>query len=264
MTSMPTAPEGEGHVLELPDWLPPVVSDEFHSQILEVEGDEEEIIVRLACDARMKKAWRELYKKKKNASGPSSNTFMYPAKVDVKHTERSKQRMHSDRRAEQDLGVRLFFRQAFHCARDLDVLSVVSRLEINRAKAPYLQAAQQLKRCVEVLRSFDMLDDANELERIASRVKERWREDYEDARVVERQRRRRNYDDIGPLGLLLDPTNMRGYVVDLAKTSCEIFGSRLYGVLAIVANVVFELEGERAIKGAQVREILRAPPTPVA
>jgi hypothetical protein len=65
MTSMPTAPEGEGHVLELPDWLPPVVSDEFHSQILEVEGDEEEIIVRLACDARMKKAWRELYKKKK-------------------------------------------------------------------------------------------------------------------------------------------------------------------------------------------------------
>src|SRR3984893_7413880 len=99
MTSMPTAPEGEGHVIELPDWLPPVVSDEFHSQILEVEGDEEEIIVRLACDARMKKAWRELYKKKKNASGPSSNTFKYPAKVDVKHTERSKQRMHSDRSA---------------------------------------------------------------------------------------------------------------------------------------------------------------------
>jgi hypothetical protein len=256
MTSMPTAPEGGGDVLELPDWLPPAVSDEFHSQMLEVEGDQEEIIVCLACDARMKKVWRELYKKTKK-SGRPSNTFMHPAKVDVKHTKRSKQQTHSERSAEQDLGVRLFFRQAFHCAKDLDALSVVSRSDINRAKAPYLQAAQQLNRCAKALRSFGMPDDANELEGIASRVKERWREDYEDAMVVERQRSRRNYDDVSQSGLLLDPTNMRGYVINLAKTSSEIFGSPLYGILAIVANVVFALKDETAMKGAALRSAIK-------
>src|SRR5258708_30211955 len=45
-----------------------------------------------------------------------------------------------------------------------------------------------------------------------------------------------NYDDVSQSGLLLDPTNMRGYVINLAKTTSEIFGSPLYGILAIVSQ----------------------------
>jgi hypothetical protein len=57
--------------------------------------------------------------------------------------------------------------------------------------------------------------------------------------------------------MLFDSTNLSRFVAELAEFNCKKFGRAMYGTLATVANVVFGLDGQKAIKAKTVREILR-------
>jgi hypothetical protein len=155
----------------------------------------------------------------------------------------------SDIRLGRDEGQRQFFRHAFfYAATNWIGPSVISRSELNERKAPYAQAAEKLEALAKTLRSLGCTTYADQLKEMAPNVREDWREPDDDFWIVQRDR---------------GPTELRRYIAELANFNRIVFGSVLYGTVATVANVAFDLKEQKRITGEQVRQILRAPPTPV-
>ncbi|HEY6995131.1 MAG TPA: hypothetical protein VH397_15585 [Xanthobacteraceae bacterium] len=257
---MPTAPKAEVPNLQLPDWLPAAVREEviklqmgeFASHI----GDEgQEILIRLACDERMKEVWKYFKRRGPVCAQPAR----FPDPRDPHSLEKIKSEPKaSDTRLGQAEGQRQFFRHAFfYAANQVYGPSVMSRSNLNKRKASYAQAAEKLEALAETLRSLGHTNYADQLKAMAPDVREGWRELDDDFWIVERDRARSGQS--GWPGA----TVLRRYIAELANFNCIVFGNVLYGTVATVANVAFDLKEQTSITGEQVRQILRAPPTPV-
>ena len=218
---------------------------------------EERLINRLTSDVHMEKVWNVLYQPHSSKRGQ----FRYPARVESV-VAKSIQKVTSQNQI-QDRAALSFFRSAYYYAAKLNNMSVLSHPQIQELKAPYVETAHQLLQLAETLRGFG-LREAEELEKIAAKVKDYWPDDpYHDIWVTRRVRSRDVDSRNGELGQLLSSQNLRRYVAQLANKSKKLFGTQLYGTVATVANVAFELQGRKEITGEQVRQILRSPPTPL-
>jgi hypothetical protein len=257
---MPTAPKAEVPTLQLPDWLPaaarkaieefiPLETNELSTHI----GDESEhILNRLARDERMKEVWKVLRRIEPVCAQPR-RFHLDPRSPESLRKIKSTLKA-SDTRMGKDEAQRQFFRYAFFYAGDtLFVKHVISRSELNKKKAPYAHAAKELEALAETLRSLDCTDYADQLKKMAPHVRERWR-DWDDAFwVTERARIRPG----------LPPTESLRYIAELANFNRIVFGNVLYGTVATVTNVVFDLKENTSVTGPQVRDILKGAPTPV-
>ena len=164
----------------------------------------------------------------------------------------------------QDRAATSFFRAAYRYAESLDRMSVLSASQVEEFKAPYAEAARQLLELAATLRSFGM-SEAEELKKIATKVKDHWPDEpFHDIWVSHRVRTRNIENHHGDFGQLHNSQNLRRYVTQLAKESSRLFGSPLYGTVAAFANVAFELKRKHEITGEQVRQILRSPPIPLS
>jgi hypothetical protein len=257
---MPTAPKAEVPVLRLPDWLPAAVREEviklqageFSTHI---EDECEGILIRLACDERMKRVWNELGRKEPVCGRAAS--ALDPRDPQLLGKLKTKLMKASDIRLGRDEGQRQFFRHAFFYAATKWIgPSVMSRSELNERKAPYAQAAEKLEALAKTLRSLGCTNYADQLKEMAPNVREDWREPDDDFWIVERHRARTGQSGWPGAAVL------RRYIAELANFNHIVFGSVLYGTVATVTNVAFDLKEKASLTGGQVREILRAPPTP--
>jgi hypothetical protein len=249
---MPTAPKSEVPVLQLPNWLPAAVREEA----IKLQAGEfsthieewcEDILIRLACDERMKRVWNVLGRRgpicgrDANALDPRDPQLLGKLKRRLMKA--------SDIRLGRDEGQRQFFRHAFFYAATKWIgPSVISRSELNERKAPYAQAAEKLEALAKSLRSLGCTTYAGQLEKMAPDVRNSWREWDDDFWIVQRDR---------------GPKELRRYIAELANFNRILFGDVLRGTVATVTNVAFDLKEQKRITGEQVRQILRAPPTPV-
>jgi hypothetical protein len=260
---MPTAHKAEVPTLQLPDWLPVAVRKEIEEFMpLETNelsthiGDESEhILIRLACDERMKEVWKVLRRIEPVCAQPRG-FHLDPRSPESLRKMKSKLEA-SDTRMGKDEAQRQFFKYAFFYAGDtLYVKHVISRSELNKMQAPYAHAAKELEALAETLRSLDCTDYADQLEEMAPHVRERWR-DWDDAFwVTERARIRPGLQNVRP-------TESLRYIAELANFNRIVFGNVLYGTVAIVTNVAFDLKEKASIRGVQVRDLLKGAPTPV-
>jgi hypothetical protein len=257
---MPTVPRAEVPVLQLPNWLPAAVREEaiklqageFSTHI----EDCEDILIRLACDERMKRVWNELGRNEPVCGRDAS--ALDPRDPRLLGKLKTKLMKASDIRLGRDEGQRQFFRHAFFYAASKWIgPSVLSQSQLNERKAPYARAAEKLEALAQTLRSLDCGRHADQLEEIAANVREAWREPDDDFWIIQRDRAW-----TGPSGWL-GSAELRRYVAELANFNHVVFGRFLRGTVANVANVAFDLKEQTSITGARVREILRAPPTPV-
>ena len=134
---------------------------------------------------------------------------------------------------------------------------VITRSELNKMQAPYAQAAQKLEALAEALRSLNFREYADQLAEMAPNVREGWREPDDDFWIVERDRARTGLSGWAGAAVL------RRYIAELANFNRIVFGSVLHGTVATVTNVAFDLKEKMSMTGAQIREILRARPTPL-
>jgi hypothetical protein len=246
---MPIAPEAEAPTLHLPDWLPPRVREQAIK--LDEPGFREDFLVRLVSDQRMNRVWAELGRRQPECGKDA--WLLDPCDPQSLGKIRSKLKASITRlRPAEAQG--LFFRYAFFYAATKYYGSgstVIPRSKLNKLKAPYAQAAENLEALAKTLRSLRFEEYADKLEKMAPNVMEGWREPGDIFWVVERRRTR---------GQSTRYQEVRRYIAELANFNRIVFGNVLYGTVATVTNVAFDLQG---ITGAQVREILRAPPTPV-
>jgi hypothetical protein len=80
----------------------------------------------------------------------------------------------------------------------------------------------------------------------------------DDLWIVERDRARTGLEKS-----VLGAPEMRRYIAELANFNRIVFGNVLYGTVATVASVAFDLKEQTSITGAQVRDLLKGAPTPV-
>jgi hypothetical protein len=257
---MPTAPKAEVPTLQLPDWLPAAVREEvIKLQMGEFEShieDGEDILIRLACDERMKKVWKYLEGREPVCAQPARFLDLDPR--DPHSLEKIKSKLKASKtRLGKDEGQRQFLRHAFFYAGNMMYGQyVISRSEFNKMKAPYAQAAEKLEALAEALRSLNFGEYADQLKGMAPKVREGWREPDDDFWIVERDRARTGLSGWAEAAVL------RRYIAELANFNRIVFGNVLYGTVATVTNVAFNLK-ETTITGRQVIEMLKAPPTSV-
>jgi hypothetical protein len=248
---------------KLPDWLPAGVKEDAIKLALQVDDESADVLIRLTCDERMKRVWK-LLEKRKPIHGTS---VLDPCDPESLRELKGKPKA-SDARLKPHEGQRQFFRYAFWYA-DKPAY-VITRSELNNTEDRYVQAAKELLKLGETLSAlcprFKKYKD--QLTEMAGDVRMGWHDPYYERWVIERERSE---------SLNLERRNIRRYVAEIANFNRIVFGGVLYGTVATVTNVAFDL-GEQAsirgehvadlnhqasITGEQVRQILRAPPTPV-
>jgi hypothetical protein len=256
----------------LPEWLPQPVADyalrTFTNERL--AAPDELLLGRLSSDLRMKRVWNELLKRKR-FKHRSTEAFKYPTTSLKNWTSRvraGRRRAQNLRRMSdpineaeakkvelcvatdelgqehtwgggeklptQQLALVAFFDQAFKCARSNS--RPVSRADAQAKRAHYLDMARRIRDDVARLdiRSITLIDAAFEYEALAD-----WAAPPpDDPLLVARTGR--------------GDERQRGFVIELVTSAAAIFGSPLYGIVAIVTNVVFE---RKDWTGQRVRKI---------
>jgi len=221
----------------------------------------------------MKRVWQELLKRKR-VNYKSTKAFKYPAtcpknwsrtaralrrraqslraKSDPSHEHEAKKlelsaRLYQfaelnawERLSRQELALLVFFDQTLEIFRSNS--KPVSRVEAQAKRERYLDMAKRIRNDVEQLDSTDrrLIDAVFAYEELANQAAP----SFGDPLLVER--RKRNVNE-----------RQSGFVIELASTTTEIFGSPLYGIVAIVTNVVFACEDWNA---QSVRKIAKHTP----
>ncbi len=235
--------------LELPDWLPGPVADEakdLYEGICQKTRQDEpisaerraaslkeiELLCRLASDKRMKKVWRELYRKRRG----SLNEFLNPARQrddeEIPWGQELMPFIHDSKN--QDLARRGFL----CCAFSLGVSCSPLPKQDNSRQKPFAQMAIRLRQDAQSLASLGFYEFAPDLEAMAVVCEKNINQPVPDT-VVKRSRG----DQV-----------LRTYIFRLSKHCRANFGNWLPGTVATTAGVVFSKE----IAGRTVRDIMRA------
>jgi hypothetical protein len=256
----------------LPEWLPQPVADYARRAFTNDcrTAPDELLLRRLSSDLRMKRVWSELLKRKR-LNHRSTEAFKYPAtslKNWTSGARAGRRRVQNLRRMSdpineaeankvelcmamyqvgqehkwgsgeklptQQLALVAFFDQAFECARSNS--RPVSRADAQAKRAHYLNMARRIRDDVkqQEIRSITLIDAAFEYDGLADKAAP----PRDDPLLVERTGR--------------GDERQRGFVIKLVTSAAEIFGSPLYGIVAIVTNVVFE---RKDWTGQRVRKI---------
>ena len=256
-------------MLEIPGWVPPSVSaiaHEMHGSLntgvpqLKAYAD---AVERLACDCRMRRVWQEL--RKTNRSGPKRGSYVYPAGVEAVQshpvsagaggcgdTEGLNQKdkvqnqalvilfvelarlrsWNADRpcsQAEDKIGPRA--KTAKEASHEIDELrSAVERIRTEAGRLRALRVGYLSPALEEV--AAECLAIADLKQRLNS----------QDVLIVERNR-----SSVG------DDWE-RGFVISTAHILEHLFGQKMQGLVAVLANVSF---GRRDITESQVNGMFR-------
>ena len=241
--------------LELPSWLDlyPSVADEaqtMYDSVLKEDLEYErqptearfprsstpleqiELLRRLASDQRMKRVWRELYRKRRGA-----NEFLNPAMRAGIMFEARFPTLHDPKN--QDLAAREFFNHAFWLA----VLrsGLPTQYEINSRFKPFTMMAARLRQDAQGLESLGLTEFASDLEAMAI--------------VCEKNSNNFNPGILNPIVKRSRGDQvLRGYILRLSVICRSLFKKGLPGTVATTAGVVFS----KKITGHQVRDLVRA------
>ncbi len=276
-------------ILRFPDWAPLPVVDEAKRLFANISAQTDqakatEVLKRLTSDPDMKRAWAELYKKKRFNNEPTDD-FLHPAcvkdtAVATKHEEqarrlrkkggainerdanlldaeaailRSERELESTEWSDQDLAAQFILRHAFWAAL---YSRPVFKSDLMACKQELRSIADRLRTGAENLRFFkeDKKDlFAARLDEIASDCEQEalnvLPERVSDGGIYSPQA-----DDPWIVERRIGDVNLAAFVVDVAGRVRDMFGKTLNGTIATVANVAL---GRKDVRGQTVREILR-------
>jgi hypothetical protein len=211
-------------VLAFPDWVPRRVAQEAEALHKEAAGlwsrDEIEVLNRLATDPRMKVAWDELRKRRRQAHRPTGKFFYSVPSPGPVSSERA-----ADLHA---AALAILFKFVVLRAR----LNIGSLPQLEAARRPYSEQAALLRQDAETL--------AAEGDRAAAKRLVKAAEVYE-----------RRGDKFFLFGH--GQTAEVGFAVSIAKLMSDLFRSPMYGTVATLASVAFD----RQIQRDAVREWCR-------
>ncbi len=264
-----------------PDWIPRAVIDKAEQLRAGISTEENptealEVWSRLVLDARMKRVWQELYKKKR-IGHQASEEFFYPACVTNKSFAARDRRRASELRKkggpenekeanlleaeaavvesindppskwiEQDRAVQLFLYHAYKQALDHELV-FLSDLEDKARKVQ--EIAKRLRCDGATLSSLGMKREARKLQKIAS--------DCDDEALNMLPTRERDgslSDDPWIITRRRGDLKVRTFVTSFSIPVQSMFGTSLYSTVATVTNVA--LDGQN-LTGPKVREMLR-------
>jgi hypothetical protein len=257
-----------------PDWLPEAVREHANSlwKTLPLETDPakaQQVLEQLITNPLMKRVWTELYKKAR-INHKSTDQYKYPACVtnasraarmrrrvaEIRHQigrksevkalefeadelDRMEDLFHDLRCSEQDLGAIRFLYWAYRKYLDLKPI-FLSDLKAQSEK--FIAVARNLREQAAALLKLTDETTARQLEKIAAdcdgRAKCMLPTSGDDPWVVTRQ---------------VNDVELRVFVAEFSSTTLELFETELYGILAVVAGVVFN----KNVTRSNVREILR-------
>jgi hypothetical protein len=259
---------------KFPDWLPKAVCQQACAlwKTLPLEKDQakaQQVLEQLVTNPLMKRVWTELYKKERINHQPT-NRYMYPACVtnasraakkrrradEIRHKigrksevkafefeadelDRMEDLPHDYRWSEQDRGARLFLYRAYRVYLDF---KPVFFSDLKAQSEKFIVVAKTLREQAATLQELADESAARELEKIAAhcdgRAKYILPRSGDDPWVVTRQ---------------VNDLEVRVFVAVFSSTTLELFEAELYGILALVAAVVFN----KNVARSTVREILR-------
>jgi hypothetical protein len=278
------------NILMAPDWLPgPVayLASTMHKDAIKHGPDPEsiELLRRLTCDPRMKKVWNELLRRKR-AKDQTTGTFVHPARSGPKTfwTPEAKAQLRrgdlicslggDERTAEikpqtlallaefagtacmlpgyegplddQQRALAFLFQQVFTLARQKP--RAVSQIDAQTGRNHYVTMAKQiLADNTELQRSRGYSDER--LMRAASAYLER-ADDLAPGRgnplLVNRKHGRSEF--------------IKGFVLELAATTKEIFGASLFGTVATLTNIALD---RADITAGQIRKMVASHTLPL-
>jgi hypothetical protein len=229
---------------EFPEWLPPAVREEAR-RILNSEGADEALILRLATDERMKGVWGELAKHKKDKlCQPSDWALLMRDRVDIPPPDSSDP-------------LALFFWCAYTIAWVRPIVGTLSNRDLPIAQ--YRAEAARLRLSAAMLRKLNLqhgpqIDVQDQFIEIHARQIEDAAEFCDEIVSVYAKFK----DAEAPLVVERDfgSNETRGYVRMLAVETRNLFGQLLAGTLAKVASVATGKE----VTPAQVHNWARPAP----
>jgi hypothetical protein len=267
-----------------PVWVPPSVihaAEQLHSELASEENPAEgqELWSRLVLDSRMKRVWKELYKKKYIHQRPTQEFFNPACLTNASDAARKRRgalelrqkggpinESEADlleaeaalvggmydppadpRWSEQDRAVQLFLHKVYRTALDHELI-FLSDLE---AKVSELQkVAKRLRRDAAMVSSLGMEREARKLHRIASDC------DDEAVSILPYEHGfSHKTDDPWIIVRRRGDLELRAFVADLSTITRTLFGQILRGTIATVSNVRFNRQD---VTRKKIREMLRS------
>jgi hypothetical protein len=211
-----------------PDWLPSAVADEAR-RLLNTEGADADLIIRLATDPRMKSVWREL----------SKLTFERPV---LEEGELSYRPPLDDKLSDKDAALVMFFWYAYAEARYPRGLTTLS--EHNADLEHCEHTAEQLRAAAAALRDLPWIlarCERWQVKDISQQFAEIHAKQVEDAATFCEEAAEEIGNQIEGDPLVADRPGhhrkARGYIINLAS----LLNKPLYGTLATVASVALDM-----------------------
>jgi len=262
-------------------WVPEAVRDEARKLYAESASQKDpvkaaELLSKLVSDPRMKSVWAELYKKHR-VDHQSTEQFANPIYMTSASKAASLRQRASELRqkggasnileaevkefevqlletqtvdpltltpwTEQDLGVQLFFWQAYYAALATPKPTFFSKIKAE--VAALRAAAKQLRAQAVKLQSHGI--ECAALQQIASEFDSRARSEDRNPKT----------DDPLIITRQVKDVRLRTFVATLSIVTQQLLQDTMYGTIATITNVVFS---RADITGSKVRDMLRLPP----
>ena len=235
-------PSPEGRSLEVPAWVPRTVHvlalDMYHKLLHGPFDREAAAIVRFATDEKMKKVWDELLRRKRDGT----QQYIHPAKEFIvciagnlniaRHL--ASELPESDRLQEKAAALRFHQAVQFFWCKGPPVGPIVrTTADLEAEIRPFRTLAAGLREDARMLRYLGLSRHFASLEQAAVDCEKRialiHRPNHPDPFVAERRSTRACGDDW-----------TRGFIILIADICNALFGDRLHGTVATLANVAFE------------------------
>ncbi len=248
-------PSTEGRSLEVPVWVPRIVGVlalDMYSELIHGPFDRETAaIARFATDEKMKKVWDELLRRQRDGA-----QYLHPAnEVMVRSIPNFDIARHlapelPEPGRLQEQAAALLFHQAvqllwrYHGPRIVRTTADIgSEIKPFRTLAARLREDARTLCCLGLSRHFASLEQAaGDCEKQIARIQQ---PDPPDPFVVERRSTRAGGDD-----------RTREFIILISKICNALFGARLHGTVATLANVAFQ---QTNFTKDHVRSVVRQP-----
>jgi hypothetical protein len=232
-------------MLEIPDWVPPSVAaiarelhGRSHTGVL-LSKALADAVERLACDPRMRRVWQELSKGKR--SGPERGRYVHPAKVKAIQayqvpagTVGDTEILSQDDKVQDQAFAILFGRLALYCSWKKVHIGPRARTskEGSREIGELRSAAERIGVEAKQLRTLELGYLSRALEEVAveclAMADLQQKLNSEDVLVVDR-----NSSRVGDEWA-------RGFIINTAHIFEDLFGQKMQGLVAVLANVALE------------------------
>ena len=237
-------------MLEIPEWVPTAVASvarEMHAGLklgAPPVDDYRKAIERLACDPRMRKVWQEL--RKTNRSGPERGSYYYPASTKAVLSHPLSSEIPAEGPVQDQACVLLFVELARQ--RSWGTGGIGPRAKTKKEAAGRIKklraAVERIRTEAGRLRDLGVGYLSPALEEVAgqclalAKLEETF--NSQDVLIVDRKTGQNEWE--------------RGFILTAAHLLEHLFGQKMHGVVAVLANVAFD---KTNITEAQVGGMLR-------